>query len=98
MLSPGCRQPRIMARSWGAAREHPYKWDRASHPAQSTGPSGPNLQPPRPSCGACQRTARSGQPPPWLSGLMIVDTVANAWGVEPDEAGKKVWFELAAAW
>jgi len=30
-------------------------------------------------------------------GLMLVDTVANAWGVEPDEAGKKVWFELAAA-
>jgi anti-sigma regulatory factor (Ser/Thr protein kinase) len=29
-------------------------------------------------------------------GLVLVDTVANAWGVEPDEAGKKVWFELAA--
>jgi anti-sigma regulatory factor (Ser/Thr protein kinase) len=29
-------------------------------------------------------------------GLMLVDAVANAWGVEPDEAGKKVWFELAA--
>lgn len=30
-------------------------------------------------------------------GLMLVDAVANAWGVEPDEAGKKVWFELAAS-
>jgi anti-sigma regulatory factor (Ser/Thr protein kinase) len=30
-------------------------------------------------------------------GLMVVDAVANAWGVEPDEAGKKVWFELAAS-
>jgi anti-sigma regulatory factor (Ser/Thr protein kinase) len=29
-------------------------------------------------------------------GLMLVDAVANAWGVEPDEAGKKVWFELSA--
>jgi anti-sigma regulatory factor (Ser/Thr protein kinase) len=29
-------------------------------------------------------------------GLVIVGAVANAWGVEPDEAGKKVWFELAA--
>jgi hypothetical protein len=29
-------------------------------------------------------------------GLMIVSAVANAWGVEPDEAGKKVWFELVA--
>ena len=28
-------------------------------------------------------------------GLMVVDAVANTWGVEPDEAGKKVWFELA---
>jgi anti-sigma regulatory factor (Ser/Thr protein kinase) len=28
-------------------------------------------------------------------GLMLVDAVANAWGVEPDDAGKKVWFELA---
>jgi anti-sigma regulatory factor (Ser/Thr protein kinase) len=27
-------------------------------------------------------------------GLFLVDAVANAWGVEPDEAGKKVWFEL----
>jgi hypothetical protein len=27
-------------------------------------------------------------------GLNLVDTVATAWGVEPDEAGKKVWFEL----
>jgi hypothetical protein len=26
-----------------------------------------------------------------------VDTVATAWGVEPDEAGKKVWFELRLA-
>jgi anti-sigma regulatory factor (Ser/Thr protein kinase) len=33
--------------------------------------------------------ARRGQ------GLMLVDAVATAWGVEPDEAGKKVWFELA---
>jgi serine/threonine-protein kinase RsbW len=28
-------------------------------------------------------------------GLMVVNAVASAWGVEPDEAGKKVWFELA---
>src|SRR4029453_16155906 len=33
-------------------------------------------------------------------GLYHVDAVATAWGVEPDEAGKKVWFELrlAAGW
>jgi anti-sigma regulatory factor (Ser/Thr protein kinase) len=30
-------------------------------------------------------------------GLFLVDAVANAWGVEPDEAGKKVWFELRLA-
>jgi anti-sigma regulatory factor (Ser/Thr protein kinase) len=30
-------------------------------------------------------------------GLFLVDAVANAWGVEPDEAGKKVWFELQLA-
>jgi anti-sigma regulatory factor (Ser/Thr protein kinase) len=30
-------------------------------------------------------------------GLMLVDSVSNAWGVEPDEAGKKVWFELSAS-
>ena len=30
-------------------------------------------------------------------GLYLVDTVATAWGVEPDEAGKKVWFELQLA-
>lgn len=29
-------------------------------------------------------------------GLRLVDGVASAWGVEPDEAGKKVWFELVA--
>ena len=29
-------------------------------------------------------------------GLILVDAVANAWGVEPDEDGKRVWFELAA--
>jgi hypothetical protein len=29
--------------------------------------------------------------------LFLVDSVANAWGVEPDEAGKKVWFELRLA-
>jgi serine/threonine-protein kinase RsbW len=27
-------------------------------------------------------------------GLFLVDAVATDWGVEPDEAGKKVWFEL----
>src|SRR4029450_9312781 len=27
-------------------------------------------------------------------GLYLVDAVATAWGVEPDEVGKKVWFEL----
>ena len=33
-------------------------------------------------------------------GLYLVDAVATAWGVEPDEAGKKVRFELrlAAGW
>jgi anti-sigma regulatory factor (Ser/Thr protein kinase) len=35
--------------------------------------------------------ARSGR------GLFLVDAVANAWGVEPEEAGKKVWFELRLA-
>jgi len=30
-------------------------------------------------------------------GLYLVDTVASAWGVEPDQAGKKVWFELRLA-
>jgi Anti-sigma regulatory factor (Ser/Thr protein kinase) len=30
-------------------------------------------------------------------GLLIVDSIANAWGMEPDEAGKKVWFELRLA-
>lgn len=30
-------------------------------------------------------------------GLRLVDGVASAWGVEPDEAGKKVWFELVAS-
>jgi anti-sigma regulatory factor (Ser/Thr protein kinase) len=30
-------------------------------------------------------------------GLFLVDAVANAWGVEPEEAGKKVWFELRVA-
>jgi anti-sigma regulatory factor (Ser/Thr protein kinase) len=30
-------------------------------------------------------------------GLFLVDAVANAWGVEPEEAGKKVWFEMRVA-
>jgi|SoiMethySBSTD1v2_1073268.scaffolds.fasta_scaffold539088_3 anti-sigma regulatory factor (Ser/Thr protein kinase) len=30
-------------------------------------------------------------------GLVLVDAIANAWGVDPDEAGKKVWFELASS-
>jgi anti-sigma regulatory factor (Ser/Thr protein kinase) len=30
-------------------------------------------------------------------GLFLVEAVANAWGVEPEEAGKKVWFELRVA-
>jgi len=30
-------------------------------------------------------------------GLYLVDAVSTAWGVEPDEAGKKVWFELRLA-
>lgn len=30
-------------------------------------------------------------------GLFLVDTIASAWGVEPDEAGKKVWFQLRLA-
>jgi anti-sigma regulatory factor (Ser/Thr protein kinase) len=30
-------------------------------------------------------------------GLYLVDAVATAWGVEPDEVGKKVWFELRLA-
>jgi anti-sigma regulatory factor (Ser/Thr protein kinase) len=28
-------------------------------------------------------------------GLVLVDAIANAWGVDRDESGKKVWFELA---
>ena len=27
-------------------------------------------------------------------GLLLVDTLATAWGVEPREHGKAVWFEL----
>jgi anti-sigma regulatory factor (Ser/Thr protein kinase) len=27
-------------------------------------------------------------------GLFIVDTLARSWGVEPEEHGKKVWFEV----
>jgi anti-sigma regulatory factor (Ser/Thr protein kinase) len=30
-------------------------------------------------------------------GLMLVDTVANAWGVDRHAQGKTVWFELARA-
>ena len=30
-------------------------------------------------------------------GLHLVDVVATAWGVEPGESGKKVWFELRLA-
>jgi len=30
-------------------------------------------------------------------GLYLVDVVATAWGVEPGESGKKVWFELRLA-
>lgn len=29
-------------------------------------------------------------------GLLIVETVASSWGVEPTDHGKAVWFELAA--
>jgi anti-sigma regulatory factor (Ser/Thr protein kinase) len=29
-------------------------------------------------------------------GLLIVDTVASSWGVDPTADGKVVWFELAA--
>lgn len=28
-------------------------------------------------------------------GLLIVATLASAWGIEPNESGKKVWAELA---
>jgi anti-sigma regulatory factor (Ser/Thr protein kinase) len=27
-------------------------------------------------------------------GLLVVDAVATSWGVEPEGAGKKVWFEV----
>lgn len=27
-------------------------------------------------------------------GLLIVDAMSDAWGVEPDQSGKSVWFEL----
>lgn len=27
-------------------------------------------------------------------GLFLVDAIATSWGVEPEGAGKKVWFEL----
>lgn len=30
-------------------------------------------------------------------GLLLIESLATAWGVEPDAAGKSVWFELAAA-
>ncbi len=29
-------------------------------------------------------------------GLMIVDALADRWGVDTDESGKTVWFELVA--
>jgi anti-sigma regulatory factor (Ser/Thr protein kinase) len=29
-------------------------------------------------------------------GLFLVDALATSWGVEPEGAGKKVWFELGA--
>jgi len=29
-------------------------------------------------------------------GLLLVETLADAWGTEPNEDGKEVWFELAA--
>lgn len=29
-------------------------------------------------------------------GLLLVESLATAWGVEPDAAGKSVWFELSA--
>jgi hypothetical protein len=30
-------------------------------------------------------------------GLMLVDTLSSAWGVEPDARGKQVWFTLDLA-
>ena len=30
-------------------------------------------------------------------GLFLVHAVATAWGIEPEGAGKKVWFEVRAA-
>jgi anti-sigma regulatory factor (Ser/Thr protein kinase) len=27
-------------------------------------------------------------------GLLLVDTIATSWGVEPEGGGKKVWFEV----
>ena len=39
----------------------------------------------------------SAQPAPEEAsgrGLALVDTLSNAWGVEPVESGKAVWFEL----
>ncbi|MGH3327225.1 MAG: ATP-binding protein [Streptomycetales bacterium] len=31
-------------------------------------------------------------------GLLLVDTLADAWGVQARPDGKSVWFELAQAW
>lgn len=30
-------------------------------------------------------------------GLFLLDTLATSWGVEPEGAGKKVWFEVGTA-
>lgn len=29
-------------------------------------------------------------------GLLLIETMASAWGTDPNEGGKEVWFELAA--
>jgi len=37
---------------------------------------------------------RAGPDDPRGRGLQIVDGLAHRWGIEPDGAGKTVWFEL----
>ena len=41
-----------------------------------------------------QRRRRGSGSSGW--GLFLVDALATSWGVEPEGAGKKVWFELGA--
>jgi hypothetical protein len=29
--------------------------------------------------------------------MLLIDAIASSWGAEPQQDGKKVWFELAAS-